>query len=389
MTQLYCRCLAVLALSVTTLLGCGGNDGVDSEEPSSPDLGPLSAETITPRSDPDPGLIEAGELSNPEGAFSEGLADDDDILAAQVSPNQPEPISLPPDEFARLIEQAERDDYRDQIVDLKKAQELKQQQAYNFYYPPGTTVPETIITYNTLHICFMTGWRGRIRNDSGSPDFRVGVPSYHTQNEITIEKDSAAGTYVKCIPRSYFTSPGGFSPWQYFYSYVYHWPSNNCNDVSTNYVTQNGEWALTISGLGYDFNHEYDRIWVTQTDSVTGSNTFSTDPRSPCNQVGYYTAVRLHNDGSPARFKGPNGTGQASFAGEWYYWAKDGGNVSVALGVSPSHQCYFTYVGGVFSNNNDQVLLTQTSPAGYWSLLMNSVSGGHVKAKVRCIPYSQ
>jgi hypothetical protein len=323
-----------------------------------------------------------------------GLVDADSMLGAEYDPADTwgeaadlESPSEPPNYISR--DEAEEALRTAELKGLKEfpAEGLKAGSWIHRYYPVGDYVNHEPITSNFNHICFLAGWKGRIRDGNGNPYAYVGLrDTASAANEITVYKDTPIGLWVRCVPREAFTSPGGFLPYQQVRWWS--WNSNGCDSVH-GYTPFFGNQAMTISGFGYDFNHTYDKIWVDQAPSTSTANFINHAPRSPCQQVAFWTAIALHNDGNPAKFSGPNGVGTPSQAGKMFFEVKGGKQVQHDLGVNKNNECYFRYIAGNFASDDDYALLTQTSPAGAWALYAGTSSSGEVRVGVHCVPHAQ
>lgn len=185
--------------------------------------------------------------------------------------------------------------------------------------------------------------------------------------------------YVRCVPRSWFTTNNGFLPFQHRVVTVTR--QDTCSTGTTDNYLFNANWAVAITGMGYSFDAG-DEIWIAQTSSMSGLNKLKVKAYddTDCWMRGAATGFAARNDGFPARFKGPNGTGTAEVAGEYTYT----GPANVYLGVSPEYLCYFSSIRGR-GGAGPSALLTQTSPAGFYSLTVSSSA----YVRVRCVAYDQ
>lgn len=252
-------------------------------------------------------------------------------------------------------------------------------------YAGGIDITQTLSDWNN-HVCTMVGFKGPLRCPSGGScgSFRVGVRSDNTQ--IEVDKRVGPEATVECVPRTVLTSPG-FSPFERPYNYAFRWDS--CSSGSFN-DSFGGNFATAITGLGYDFNSISDRIWVTQSDSVAVNNQFGTEAiASPCRIVNFFSPIHLRNDGFPARFYGPGGSGQASLAGEYDFSLSNGQTLGDTALAPAQHSCYFTYIAGNLRSANEWANIYGVPPVGAVHLQMSSGSAGSIRVKVRCFPWAQ
>ncbi len=318
---------------------------------------------------PDP----VGEAHSADG--NAGLADA--TTEPEIHPNQPQGEYVSPEQieaiFAEARAQAE--------AEAQAATDLKAAVEFHKFYDLGVTATAQTITNNGEHFCIMTGFGGSMYGRYGFMD--VGMVE-QSGNPINVWK-AKSGTdwdtklYVRCVPRTRFTTNNGFLPFQHRYTTII---KQACGTGIKDDYLFNGNWAVAITGMGSSFNSGGDEIWIDQTESMVGTNKLKVKAyaNSDCQMRGSATGFAVRNDGFPARFKGPGGTGTVTVAGEYTYT----GPTSVYLGVSPEYFCYFSSIrsrGG----SGPAGLLTQTSPAGFYSLTLDSTA----YARVRCVAFDQ
>jgi hypothetical protein len=251
-----------------------------------------------------------------------------------------------------------------------------------FSWQPGTAVNDGVLGSTFQLACFVTRVGGRL-SGAGTPSFRVGSRDGAT---IYVWKDAAAFGGVRCIPLTSFTTSNGFvpQPRQYVYSFVWDSPSTWFNTGTR------GDYASTISGVGYDMNSFVDYFKVAQSSAMNVQNqAFIQNLTSPQRGVGFVTDIQMHNTGVVAKFRGPNGTGTASSAGEWSY--NTGGFLAndIDLGVPySSNACYYTAIVGNFASGQDWVQLYKGATST-WHLSLKSNTSSGVGANVRCLPFAQ
>lgn len=256
-------------------------------------------------------------------------------------------------------------------------------------FASGTAV-STLLANWASYICYMNGIGGRFKAD-GSPYFRVSAPE--ANGDIYAVKQAPGHAFVRCVPRTAFTTPGGFQPHiNAPHNYNFIWDTNpaiGCGQRKTWSTGLGGDWAAMVGGFGYDFNHTSDKFAVEQSNSVnSASQAWLEQTASPCRGVGFVNAVRLKGNGTAAKFRGPNGVGTAAAAGEWYREVAAGQSFTVDTAISANtHSCYFTFLAGNFSSDNDRVYLLPNG--GTWRLIIAATANGGVRAKYRCIPHNQ
>lgn len=372
-----------MRLTATTLIvthallaGCASSSGSASDSES---LGPAS--TLPP------GLE---GLPSPRDAEITVVGVEEEARVAD--PNQAELEPIDPAEAKRRM--AEADLRANELLDRQL-----HKSGHDYFFPiqKQFTYNGLVVGSNFEEVCWMTSVQGRIKS-SPYPAFRVGLNYYDStyvvpgsNNPITVLKDNTQmGGVIYCVSRSHFSTPEGFVPYQQTLDYGFIWHVDSgigCDERNTFGTDWYGNFALMLTGIGYDFNDRHDKVGVNQSSSMTSKNSFWLEQQhSPCRSVGYVNPVALRNN-SVAKFRGPSGTGTAAQAGE-FYWSTTGGSFIGDTGLNPANYgCYFSFIAGNFSSDNEYLSLVQEN--NRWRLYIGAASDGGVRASVRCFPYAQ
>jgi len=251
-----------------------------------------------------------------------------------------------------------------------------------YHFAPGDAANGVGLASTNDYVCYMTGFSGPL---TGGRRFYVGWFSIPGQVEAVKEGQDL---WVRCVPRTAY-SGGGEVPAHERMDYAFNY--DECGARSNRSLGYNGMSVVTLSGAGYDFTSDFDRVGVGQSSTAAGMNTMTIAPdpnRAPCRLVEYINTIYTRFDNNPVRFVGPNGTGTASQAGEWSYQIYAGQSMSAYLGATSTSECYFTWISGNVTSTSTKALIQGVSP-GVHQLVMSAGSTGSIKTKVRCVLKAQ
>jgi hypothetical protein len=358
------------------LVGCGAEGGQSSDDGSA-----LGDGQVQPSAAGDARPLEVG------GRMVEGSwltrEDAPTFIDRGVDPGDMVPISM--DEMRDQIAQAE-------IEHAPNPEGLKAGHLFLNGYNSAGKIEGQVIANTAQYICFLSGVYGIYRGSTW-PRVVVGSNIDSTGNtNITISKSNAAGAYVTCVSRSSFTSPGGFLPFQHNqYEYNFIWEQHEewgCLPVRRTWGNGLGpEHVTMVAGFGYDFNHGGDRFITEQSGTLgVASTAWLEQTSAPCRAVGYTNAVSMRSSGL-TRFRGPNGIGSITAAGEWARSIQSG-TFTIDTGIpSASHTCYLGGIAGNFGSDNDLVALLPTGST--WRFFLSAVNPGGVSGRYRCVTNTQ
>ncbi|HET9956852.1 MAG TPA: hypothetical protein VFQ61_20290 [Polyangiaceae bacterium] len=248
----------------------------------------------------------------------------------------------------------------------------------------------TIGNWNT-DICVLRGFRGDFDPTiPNSPTVGVGVLDAANGNIVFQASNTLAEAYAYCTPRSTFSGPNNFWPYQDVRDYRFMWDPNPLPNVigDTAGLSWNvaipffsDQYAFLLSGLGYNFTDAASAVSVFR-------GTGSLRSKSPYRIYVQATPVRLRDNVGGVKVSGSNGTGDPALVTAWTVSSVGPVNNILQTGKSKNtHVCFFSSVSGNFQA--DTWAIFNLNANNQWQVDARGGTNGSIKLGVLCMPRAQ
>lgn len=252
---------------------------------------------------------------------------------------------------------------------------------YYYVYGDGTIA----LPSRNTHLCTLTDFEGPTL--SGGL-IRVRAFDDATQQLAQISQNNYSIAGAACVPKSNFFNYSS-SPISQIFTTKYSWTTPP--QTSNGYEEEWGNAAALMTGFGGPFRTTNEDVHVNQA-LINGKNAARMYSSGP-DYIYIYTTAFWFNESSGAqksiKFIGPNGTGTANIAGDYYIRTLGAGNSIITMASADKSFCYFSRITGQLNASDDRLHVYIDATSHNYKLQVHNQNGHELDAYVRCMAFDQ